>query len=284
MPKTIAVIGAGRVGQTLARALRRRGYHIGQVVAASRRSTEAAARFIGGGQARVQADAGAAAADILLIATQDRVIGEAAHRLAHLEVDWRRKAVLHTSGSLSSRDLGVLQEQGAAVGSLHPLYPFSEPVKAFPRGVFFGVEGDRRAVKEAEAIVRTLGGRALRVRAEEKPLYHAAAALVAGHLMTLVDLGARMFVRAGVPALEAREALLPLALATLESYAEQGPRAWTGPLRRGDAETVWHHLVALKKLPPAYLDAYIALGRAALALYRTDRSRTTKELRRLLEA
>lgn len=282
MAKTIALIGAGRVGQTLARGLRRRGYRIGQVVTSSRRTAQAATRFIGGGQPRARVEAGTTAADIVLIATRDREIGEAAHALAHLEADWRRKVILHTSGSLSSQDLGVLQEQGAAVGSVHPLYPFAQPLKAFPRGVVFGVEGDRRAVKEAEAIVHALGGRWLRVRAEEKPLYHAAAALVAGHLMTLVDLGVRMLGRAGVRLPEAREALLPLALSMLESYARQGPRAWTGPLRRGDAETVWHHLVALKRLPKPYREAYVALGRAALGLYRVDRSRTTRELRRLL--
>lgn len=282
MAKTIALVGAGRVGQTLARALRRR-YRLGAVVTTRRRTARAAVRFIGAGQPRARVDAEVGKADIILIATPDRQVAEAAHALAQLEADWRGKVVLHTSGALGSQELGLLQELGAAVGSLHPLYPFSQPQRQFPRGTVFGVEGDRRAVQQAIALVRALGGEPMRIQAEEKALYHAAAALVAGHLMTLIDLGTRMLVRAGVPKTRARHALRPLIRETIDSYAHQGARAWTGPLARGDAETLWHHLVALKELPRHFREVYLALARAGLALYCPEPTPATKELRRLLE-
>lgn len=284
MAKTIAVVGAGRVGQTLGRALRRRGYRIGAVVTRRLPSAQAAVRFIGGGQARGRLGAETGRVDIVLIATPDRQIAGVAHGLAQLEADWRGKVVLHTSGALGSQELGLVQEQGAAVGSLHPLYPFPKALREFPRGVVFGLEGDRRAVRQAAALVRALRGQPIEIHPEEKPLYHAAATLVAGHLMTLVDLGTRMLVRAGVPAARARHALLPLIRETLEGYLRWGPRAWTGPLERGDAETLWHHLVALKALPRPFREVYLALAHAGLALYRTERHPATKEMRRLLES
>ncbi|MBI4465873.1 MAG: DUF2520 domain-containing protein [Acidobacteria bacterium] len=283
MPTTIALVGAGRVGQTLGRALRRRGYPIGAVVTRHLSTARAATRFIGAGQARGSVGAEVARGDTILVATSDRAIAQAAHALAGLEADWRKKVVLHTSGALSSHELIPLEELGAAVGSLHPLYPFPRPLRQLPRGVVFGIEGDRRAAKVARALVLALGGHPLELSAEEKPLYHAAAALVAGHLMTLVDLGTRLLAHAGVPPARARAALMPLVRETLESYARWGPQAWTGPLRRGDAETLWHHLVGLKALPRHYREVYVALARAAVALYRTDRGQATKELRRLLE-
>ncbi|MFQ5662691.1 MAG: Rossmann-like and DUF2520 domain-containing protein [Terriglobia bacterium] len=283
MAKTIAIVGAGRVGQTLARALHGRRYRIGAVVTRRLHTARAAVRFIGAGKPRRRAGAEVAQADIVLIATPDRDVAHAAHELGQQGSDWRGRVVLHTSGALGSGELACLREKGAAVGSLHPLYPFSRPLRRFPRGVVFGIEGDRRAAKQAATLVRALGGEPVKIRAAEKPLYHAAAALVAGHLMTLVDLGTRMLVRAGVPQGRARHALLPLVLATLASYARWGERAWTGPLERGDAETVWHHLVALKSLPRPFREVYLTLARAALTLYRPKRSRAAKELQRLLK-
>lgn len=283
MPKTLALVGPGRVGQTLARALRRR-HRIGAVVARRLRAARAAVRFIGAGQARARLDAALGQADIILIAVPDRQVAEAAHSLGQLNINWRGKVVLHTSGALGSQELGLLQECRAAVGSLHPLYPFPRPLRQFPRGVVFGLEGDRRAVREAAALVRALGGQPMRIRPEEKALYHAAATMVAGHLMTLVDLGTRLLARAGASKTRARHALLPLVRETLESYERWGARAWTGPLERGDAETVWHHLVALKTLPRHYREAYLALAHAGLVLYRDERHPATKELRRLLES
>lgn len=283
MGKAIALVGAGRVGQTLGRALRGCGYRITAVVTRKASTARAAVRFIGGGRPLERVEAEVAGADTVLIATPDRQIAEAAHALARLRADWRRKIILHTSGALSSHELIPLEELGAAVGSLHPLYPFSEPLRSFPGGVVFGVEGSRRAVQRAAALARSLGGEPLEILAEEKPLYHAAAAMVAGHLMTLVDLGVRLLVRAGVPKTRAREALLPLVRQTVDGYARRGEQAWTGPLERSDTETLWHHLVALKTVPGYYREAYLALARAGLALYRTDRGRARRELRRLLE-
>lgn len=181
---------------------------------------------------------------------------------------WRGKVVLHTSGSRDARPLRPLSRLGARCGSFHPLFPFPHPLKDFPRGIFFGIEGDPAALRCARELGRALGGTTVRISSGRKPLYHAAAALAAGHLFTLVDLSARVLERLGLAKRTARTALLPLARATIEQYAQRGERAWTGPLARGDTETVWKHVAALENLPPHFLQAYAVLARAAVALYR----------------
>ena len=283
MPTTIAVVGAGRVGRSLARALRRRGYRIGAVVARRSGSAQAAARFIGAGKPRAQIEAAAARADIVLISTPDSAVGETAERLAELPVRWRGKTALHTSGALSSRELLPLRRRGAAVGCLHPLYPFPQAVKKLPRGIVFGVEGGWRARAVAARLAKALGGTVVRVQAGGKAHYHAAAVMAAGHLLTLLELASRVLARAGLRGRDTRRVLVPLAEATLRSYGERGAHAWTGPIKRGDAETVERHLVALKELPLDVRQVYVILARAGLHCFGASRGRAARKLRRLLE-
>jgi len=285
MAKSISLVGAGRVGQTLGRAWRRRGYRIGAVVTRRSATARAAARFLGAGlpisnlksEISTVSDAG-----IILIATNDNQVAVAARTLARLKKNWRGRVVLQASGALSSRVLAPLRRRGAAVGSLHPLYPFPKPLRVFPPGVVFGIEGDPAARKQALALVRSLRGQPMEVRSTEKALYHAAAALVAGHLLTLADMGVRALVRAGVRRSRARTVLVPLAHATLRCYERWGGRAWTGPLERGDVDTVRRHLAGLRRLPRHYVETYRTLARAGLSLYRAGASKKTQRLRRLL--
>ncbi len=283
MAKTIAIVGAGRVGQSLARALRRRAYRIGAVVARSTRSARRAVKFIGAGKPLARVEPALLAADVVLVATPDGQVEKTAGALARLKGSWKGKVVLHTSGALSASALARVKRRGAAVGSLHPIWPFPKPFKILRRGIMFGIDGDLRARRQARALARALGGVPMEIRAGEKALYHAAAALVAGHLMTLIDLGTRMLGRTDVAERETRQALLPLVQQTVAGYARLGERAWTGPLERGDADTVRRHLKALRRLPPVYRRVYAALAEAGLELYRRDRSLATRALRRLLK-
>ena len=155
-------------------------------------------------------------------------------------------------------------------------------MKKFTRRGVFGVEGSANAVRLAISLVRALGGVPVRVRAKDKALYHAAAAMVAGHLTTQMDLGVRMMQRAGISRSVARRVLLPLMEQTVKGYADRGEQSWVGPLERGDLATVRKHLQSLEKLPPFYRHAYAALGLAAVTLYRPPGSQSTKALLRLL--
>jgi len=278
--RTIALIGPGRVGQTLARALRQRGYRITAVVGRSLRQVRRAVAFIGRGRAHGRLNGASMEAETVLLAVPDSQIRIVATRLAGLgDRRWRGKVVLHTSGSRSSRELAALRRCGAACGSFHPLFPFPEPLPEFPSRVFFGVEGDTRAVRRARAWARALHGIALPIPSSRKAFYHAAAALASGHALTLADLSARILIRLGVRESRARQALLPLTRATLRQYERMGARAWTGPLARGDLETVRSHLKELKRLPPYFAGVYAVLGTAGLTLYRKKAPQPTRRAR-----
>jgi len=282
MAKTLAIVGAGRVGQTLGRALRRRGWRVGAVVTRQLSTARAAVRFIGAGKPISDLRFEISKTDLCLLTTADSQISSTARALARVGGDWRGRVVLHTSGALSSRELAPLRRRGAAVGSCHPIYPFPRPLRSFPRGVVFDIEGDRRAVRVATGLARALGGVPVRLSPRGKVLCHASGTLAAGHLLALVDLATTGLVRAGVPRKFAWQALQPLVRETLAGYTRWGAAAWTGPLQRGDVGTVRRHLAALKALPRPYREAYLALARALVELYRRPRDPATRELRRLL--
>lgn len=269
MGSTIALVGPGRVGQTLARGLHRRGYRIVAVVGSSARKAGTAAAFIGGGKATDRSSPALLEAGTVLLAVPDAQIAPVAKGLARWGGSrWRGRLVLHTSGSRTARELAPLARVGARCGSFHPLFSFPRPLPRFPAGVFFGVEGHPRAVRRARELAKALRGIPLAVPSRHKVLYHTAAALASGHALTLVDLAARLLERAGIPKRQAQHALLPLVRSTLDEYERLGAYAWTGPLARGDFETVWKHLGALEKLPAYFLQAYGSLGRAGVKLYR----------------
>jgi predicted short-subunit dehydrogenase-like oxidoreductase (DUF2520 family) len=265
---SLAIIGAGRLGAALGRALAARGYAVEMV--ATRRATSArrAARLIAPRPAAVVFGqlAKLPAAGLLVIATPDGAIADTAARLAALPAAPGRRVALHLSGALSSEILSPLANAGYAVGSLHPLLSVSDSktgADALP-GAYFCVEGQPRAARAARAVMRALGARSFTIATEHKALYHAAAALSSGHLTALFDLAAGLLARCGVAEMQARAALWPLLASAVDNLTRQPPAAaLTGPFARADAATVARHLAAL---PAEARAAYLALGRRALML------------------
>lgn len=276
--RTVAVVGAGRLGSALALALTTRGYRINALVANSEAHARRQARLFSTPRPRALAAAELNALPrtaLLIIATPDDQIAATAARLAALHADdpTKRRApiVLHTSGALSSDVLAPLRVVGCAVGSLHPLVSVStaQTGAGSLRGAFYCIEGDATALQAARRLVRALAGHSLSIRAEDKALYHAAAVLAAGHTVALFDLASQVLAHCGVNHRAARRALLPLTSSTLQNLlAGRTPaQALTGPFARGDAATVRRNLAALAALDdPAALYIYALLGQHALEL------------------
>jgi predicted short-subunit dehydrogenase-like oxidoreductase (DUF2520 family) len=239
---------------------------------------------LGAERASTSLAAAAGAGGMVVIAVPDDAVGAVASGLARAGGSWSGRLVFHTSGLLPSGLLLPLAARGARVASLHPVQSF--PRKDLPASVFkgitWGVEGDRKAVKDAAAIVRALGGRALllgeraaerdgigRARdgmVEKKRRYHAACALASNALVALEWTAVEALKSAGVPEEDAVRALLPLVQGTLQNVKSLGlEKALTGPIVRGDIHTVRAHLVALKGEPEAKR-VYMALGLQALRL------------------
>lgn len=203
----------------------------------------------------------------MILAVPDAAIAEVGARLAEHPLP-PGLPVLHLSGSLGAEVLEPLARRGCAVGGLHPLCAVSDPVEGAQRlrGAVFGVEGEGAARELAERIVRAAGGEAISLQGAAKPLYHAAAVFASNFMVSLLAAAERLMERAGVPPERVRDALLALAQGALENVHHHGPAgALTGPVVRGDVETILLHLSRLSGDERAL---YFLLAREALVLAR----------------
>ncbi|MGD0957898.1 MAG: Rossmann-like and DUF2520 domain-containing protein [Candidatus Acidiferrales bacterium] len=284
MARTISIVGAGRVGKTLGKRLRKLGWCIGAVVTKSKATSGAAVQAIGAGLARSRVTIDAAAADVILVATPDDALAGVASALAEISgKDWRGKIVLHTSGTLDCGVLAPLARRGAATGSLHPMQTFSGRGVPNLAGVIFAVEGDPKARRVALGIVRALGGVPISIDSRDKPVYHAAAVLAAGSGFPLIESGVQMLMRIGFTRRRAMQTLLPLIRQMLDNIERIGPRAaWTGPLSRDDYTIIAKHAQALRGYPREVQQAYVTLAHLAAHVLSKKPASATKRLKRAL--
>lgn len=280
----VSVIGAGRMGTALGRALFGRGYTIKLVVTKHAASARHAKRVFNSEATTItQLRSSAVARDrllgsnLLLVATPDDALEAVASQLKTI-IGFRntkesRRIALHTSGALSSAVLKPLQSAGYDVASLHPLISVADAGSTpdFFQGVHFCIEGDRQAVRVAKSIVKELGGKSFTIDASSKALYHAAAVMSSGHVTAIFDLAVELLSTCGLSERRAKQVLLPLLKSTAENLASKDTAgALTGPFARGDIETAAKHLAALKTAHlDAALQAYLVLGRRSLDLART---------------
>jgi len=265
----VSIIGSGRLGTALAVALAGRGYPIRSLVARRAQKARQAASVL---DAEVQVLAAKQLrallpADAFLITVPDDQIAGVAAELSSLKFT---AVALHTSGALSAEVLAPLREKGWRIGSVHPLMAVSDARDggAALRGGYWSVEGDKTALSVAKTIVKDLGGKSFSIRSEDKPLYHAAAVMVAGNATALFDVALEMLVQCGLTRKTARDVLLPLIASTVHNLETRDPaEALTGTFARGDLETVKRHLTALKKHELAdALELYRLLGKRSLKL------------------
>jgi predicted short-subunit dehydrogenase-like oxidoreductase (DUF2520 family) len=261
----IAIVGPGRLGSALAISLKRAGYEISEIVsrnnAGSKQRARSLARRVG---ARVSpGDNARLDADIVWFCVPDREIASSSRQLASI-VGWEGKTAFHSSGALASDELNALRRHGAAVASVHPMMTFVNGSIAPLQGVPFAIEGDKAAVLVARRVVKNLGGEAFAIRKQQKAAYHARGSFASPLLVALLVTGEQLARKAGLSAVEARKKMLPIVKQTIANYEALGPAgAFSGPIVRGDAETVGKHGRALAKTPEARA-VYLALARAAL--------------------
>ena len=285
MEKTLAIVGAGRVGRALGRRFRELGWKIGAVVTRNEGSARRAVRFIGAGKPYAGTTRQILASRVILIATPDDEIASVATELARIGgEELRGMVMLHTSGGSDASVLKAAKVQGAIVGSMHPLQSFSGVSVPSLEGRVFAVEGDTQAVRVARQMARSLGGSAVRIAGEKKALYHAAAAMAAGHVLAVEEAATRLLILVGMKRGEAQRALLPLTRQVLENIERLGPHsAWTGPLQRGDYKVVKSHQTALRQCPPEFAEAYEALNRLSARVLAKDAAGMLAELGKLSE-
>jgi predicted short-subunit dehydrogenase-like oxidoreductase (DUF2520 family) len=278
---TITLIGAGNLAQALGPALKATGYKIDFIAARETASSRRRAAMLAGAMAaRTQSlnDAGPTS-DILWICHTDDALAETAKLLAR-KPGWAGKIVLHSSGALTSDVLSPLKRKGASTASLHPMMTFVPGATPRMEEVPFAVEGDSRAVAVARRIVRDLGAESFTIKKTAKPLYHALGSFSSPLIVAALVTAERVGRNAGLSASQTRRVMGPILRQTFKNYEERGAAAaFSGPIKRGDVNTVLRHLKELKRVPGAS-EVYRALVKSALM---DLPSAKRKELMRLLQ-
>jgi predicted short-subunit dehydrogenase-like oxidoreductase (DUF2520 family) len=263
MPKTrIGVVGAGRVGAVLSAGLRDAGHEVAAAAGESDASRSRIAALLPG----VPVDKPTAvsrSADLLLLTVPDDMLSNVVTMLAASGAIREGQYVAHTSGRHGLSVLRPAADAGAHVLALHPAMTFTGTALDLPRlaGCAFGVTADEDVtIAMARTLVEDLGGRLVRVSEENRALYHAGLAHGANHLVTLVTQAMELLRESG--ATDPAATLRPLLTAALDNALTMGDAALTGPIVRGDINTVRAHLDAISRTRPDTLPAYVALGRA----------------------
>lgn len=275
---TVSIVGAGNLGTALALALREAGYRISSVIAGGEEKSLTRARRLAkkiGSKATV--GVAEVNARILWLCVPDGAIARVAASMAD-RFQGRGKVALHSSGALSSDELEPLRRKGVAVASVHPLMTFVQRSRPTLAGVSFAVEGDAIAVRVARGIVRHLGGEPFTIRKQDKSAYHALGTFASPLLTSLLATTESVASLAGMTSRAARRRMLPILLQTVRNYGSLGPaRGFSGPIIRGDVETVRRHLEVLHSVPVPR-QVYLALVRAALEYLPAKNRKLLQEL------
>jgi predicted short-subunit dehydrogenase-like oxidoreductase (DUF2520 family) len=256
----VGVVGAGRVGTALAVALSRAGHRVvaaSAVSAVSLRRLEAA---LPGTPIRRPEEV-LADADLVLLTVPDDVLPGLVAGLAATGAELTGRLLAHVSGRHGLAVLEPAVRQGAIPLALHPVMTFTGRPDDVDRlaGISFGITAPDQLRPVAEALVVEMGGEPVFIAEQNRDLYHAALAGAANHLVTQVVQASDLLAAAGVA--DPARMLGPLLGAALDNALRLGDAALTGPVARGDAETVAGHLAALRSAAPEALPAYLALAR-----------------------
>ena len=278
----IGVVGAGRVGAVLAAALRVAGH---EIVAAAGESDASRRRMddLLPGVAVAKPTDVARRSDLLLLTVPDDMLSNVVTMLAASGAIREGQVVVHTSGRHGLAVLAPARAVGARTIAMHPAMTFTGTGLDLSRlsGCVFGVTADDADRALTESLVADLGGRPMWVPEDRRTLYHAGLAHGANHLVTLVTEAMEILSAAGAD--DPAATLRPLLTAALDNALDHGDAALTGPIVRGDVETVRAHVADLVTTAPQTLPSYIAMARATLDRAVTDGRllpiRATKMLR-----
>lgn len=264
----IAFIGAGRLGQTLARALAAQGCEIVAVASRSAASAQALAAQLPRCCA-LPAEAAVAAAELVFLTVPDDAIAPTAQALP-----WRPgQRVVHCSGATELDALQAAAAAGAQVGGFHPLQIFSDPERALAllAGSCVAIEAPPPLAAELQALAALLGLRPLTLQPGTRAAYHGAAGFAASFLLSMLDEATQVWAAIGLPQDLALQALLPLARGTLDAAQAKGlAPSLAGPISRGDVGVVARHLQALDALGGAHGRFYREMSRRQLRLARAS--------------
>jgi predicted short-subunit dehydrogenase-like oxidoreductase (DUF2520 family) len=262
----VAIVGSGIVGSALAAMLSESGYRISSITSLDGKAAIATAKAVRCQKVSASVVDMAPETDIVIIAVPDRTIAQVTKQLACLQhLHFKKLLVLHTSGVHSADVLRPLKTKGALTASIHPVQTFPAHStlaqrKKSLRGIYYGIDGEPKAIARAEQIVHDLDGKAVIIPAPLRPLYHLACVFASGYLMVLMNAISELAAPLGMKAAWT-EVFGPLMTASMHNTIRHGAKnALTGPILRKDIATVNAHLEALASSAPQFLPLYMGAG------------------------
>lgn len=207
---------------------------------------------------------------MIWITTSDDEIENVAIQIAQLITpNTEKKLFLHASGVHSTYILRAIKEKGHHTASAHPLLAFSDIETTVKKlsDTWFTLEYDENLGEESHDFFKKTGNPVLKIDGEQKVLYHAACCMISNYLVTLMESGYQVFEKAGVDKNIIKEAVVPLMESVFENIRSKESRnALTGPIKRGDKNTVSLHLQQLQKEAPENIEIYRELGKETMKM------------------
>ncbi|MFT5421736.1 MAG: putative short-subunit dehydrogenase-like oxidoreductase (DUF2520 family) [Candidatus Endobugula sp.] len=272
---TLSIIGPGKVGTTIAIAAMRSQQY--EVIIGSRNITKDknTSKWLGDDIIIIDMHTAATMGDIVLLTVADDSIKTVCDQLAHARMFKADALVAHCSGALTSEALKVAKERcDTHVASMHPLQTFPSIAAALDRlsETYCYYEADIESKKRIQQLIKNLGMRPIEIQKNVKNLYHASAVVACNYFAALIETSLELGEAAGIDRDTLWTSLEPLVSATLDNIKQNGPaNALTGPIARGDINTVERHLLALKTLSPPkkaerLAEVYSAMGIQTVSL------------------
>jgi predicted short-subunit dehydrogenase-like oxidoreductase (DUF2520 family) len=261
--ESVAVVGLGRLGACLLRALQAAGVHVTAVTSKRESRAEQLIRELHCTASVTTLEQVAHGADVVFLAVPDAEIAQVGARLSV----GPGQSVVHCSGALDRSPLTAAGEGGAALGVFHPLQSFGPdaPAERFG-GVALGIDADPPLFGALAHLAEQIGARPFSLAGVDRARYHAAAVFTSNYLVALHAAAARIWDAAGLPGETAREALVALSQGAVDNLrVHELAQALTGPIARGDAAVVARQIAALAGDPPSQ-QLYRALARELLQL------------------
>ncbi|MCD5414988.1 MAG: DUF2520 domain-containing protein [Clostridiales bacterium] len=276
----IGFIGAGKVGKSFGKYLLNHGFTIGGYFSKTYASAETAANITDSNSYKDVYEL-TKKVDVTFITTNDDSIESVCKEIADNDGFKENSIVIHMSGAHNSSILESARKQKCNVFSLHPLQAFATVDKAVLdlKNTVFSIEGDKDRIIEITKILNICGNKYFVVDSRDKTLYHIAACIVANYTVALMDLGLDVFNIIGINREEGFMALLPLINGSLENIRKYGTAsALTGPIARGDIDTITKHIEEIKVRTPDMMRNYCMLGKATTELAKKEKLEGQEEI------
>ena len=255
----IGFIGTGKVGTAFGVRLAEAGFPVVGAMDILPDESKRFAESISGCKVYETAQELADAMDFVFVTTPDDIIGQVAK-----EVIWnKRQTVIHCSGANSTAVLVPAREAGCVVGCMHPCNTFASVQQSLENlpGSTFTLEAEEPVLSDLQKFVGGLNGRWMKLREQDKPLYHASVCIACNFLYTLVDIATDLWKHFDISQDDAVHAMMPILKGTMNNIENVGfPGCLTGPIARGDVGTIEKHLAALQEKQPDMVPLYKALG------------------------